>query len=381
MDGDITAKQDESFDYWLTKFDSASNLMWQKTYGGTSNDRGNSIIQTADNGYVILGNSQSNDGDISTNAGSSDFWVSKLTNSGDLVWEQSYGFAGSDDGNAIIQTNDGGYLLVGVLDVSASGGLGNSKINSGKSSSHAGGDYWAIKLNASGTKEWSRFYGGSFTDIPFDVMQTSDNGYLIVGSSDSNDVDITNNIGTYDFWVIKISETGTLVWEKSFGGSEIDESRAIVQTNDGNYVIIGDTRSDTIDVSSNKGAADFWLIKMTPNGDLIWERTIGGSSFDAGRSIAITQDGGFVIVGSSRSADGDVPDNNGQNDAFMIKVDTNANIVWQKTIGGSEIDLFEAVTELNNGTIVAVGESNSADNDIIENKGFTDALIYTIKDN
>ncbi len=375
-DGDIVNKQNGLFDYWLLKFDQANNLQWQKTYGGSDDDRGTDILETTDGGYVIFGFSQSDDIDVTENAGASDFWVIKLNASGLISWQKSYGFSGADDGISAIQTNDGGYLLTGVLDVTASGGLGNSRTFASK---HAGGDYWAIKLNAAGEKQWSKFYGGTFTDTPYDVIQTNDNGYLLVGSSDSNDVDIKNNNGSYDFWVIKISETGTLVWEKSYGGTEIDEARGITSTNDGNYIIVGDTRSDDLNVSQNKGAADLWVVKISPLGDIIWEKTFGGTSFDVARSVSKTQDNGYLIAGSSRSNDGNLTNNNGQNDAWILKIDANANIEWQKTVGGSAIDFTYSVVELNDKSIIAVGETNSSDIDIIENKGFTDLLIFKIK--
>lgn len=376
LDGDVTNKTNESYDYWILKFDQENNLQWQKTYGGSEDDRGSNIIQTNDNGFAIIGYSKSNNGDVTENNGTRDFWVLKLDSSGTISWQKSFGFSGADDGISIIQTKDNGYLLTGVLDVSASGGLGNSKIHATK---HAGGDYWAIKINASGEKQWSHFYGGTFTDTPRDVTQTQDNGYIIVGSSDSNDVDISNNKGSYDYWVIKISETGTLQWEKSFGGSEIDEARAITSTNDGNYIIVGDTRSSNLDVSQNKGAADLWVIKITPSGNLISEKTFGGTSFDVARSISKTQDNGFLISGSSRSSDGNLTNNNGQNDAWILKIDRNINLEWQKTIGGSDIDFSYDAVELNDKSVIVVGETNSSDIDISENKGFTDVLIFKIK--
>lgn len=375
-DGDLDNKTNDSFDYWLLKFDSSDNLQWQKTYGGSDDDRGNDLIQTTDGGYAILGYGKSSDGDISENKGFEDFWISKLDVLGNITWKKSFGFSGADTGISLIQTNDGGYLLSGVLDVSASGGQGNSKLSSAKR--HAGGDYWIIKIDSNGEKQWSKFFGGTFTDIPYGTIQTSDNSYIIVGSSDSADFNISSNIGSYDFWIIKISENGNLIWEKSFGGSEIDEARGIAASSDGNYVIVGDTRSSDFDVSKNNGAADLWVIKISPEGSLIWEKSFGGSSFDVGRSIKNTQDNGFIISGSSRSANGDVSQNQGQNDAWILKIDSNGNLEWQKTIGGSEIDFAYDAVELNDGTFIVVGESNSSNLDIPENKGFSDLLILKL---
>ena len=377
MDGDVTNKSNESYDYWVLKFDTTNQLQWQKTYGGSDDDRGTDIIQTTDGGYAVIGKSKSGDLDVSENAGYDDFWMIKLDGNGSILWEYSFGYAGSDVPYSVIQTNDNGYLVSGVLDVTASNGQGDRVSSSQRR--HAGGDYWVIKLNANGIKEWSNYYGGSFTDTAYDAIQTEDNGYIIVGSSDSNDVDVANNKGSYDFWVIKISNTGDLVWEKSFGGSEIDEARAISNTADGNYLVVGDTRSANIDVSQNRGAADLWMIKINSEGSLIWEKTLGGTSFDVGRSVSKTQDNGFLIAGSSRSSDGDLRNNKGQNDALILKINSSGDLEWQKTIGGSEVDFFYGAAELTDGSVVAVGDTNSSNGDITENKGFTDLLILKAK--
>mgnify|MGYP000297037482 FL=1 len=372
--GDLKDKTNESFDFWVMKFTANNSLLWSKTFGGTEDDRGNDIIQTADGGFAIFGFTQSSNGDVIQNNGSKDFWIAKLTRTGTLTWQKSFGFSGSDYGTSLIQTNDNGYLLTGVIDVTASGGEGNSRT----SQRHAGGDVWAVKLSAVGNFEWSKYFGGSFTDTAFGVEKTADNGFIIVGSSDSNDVDISDNKGSYDFWVLKISSSGTLLWEKSFGGTEIDEARAITSTTDGNFIIVGDTRSSDVNVSNNNGAADLWMLKISPEGNLLWEKTIGATGFDVARSVSKSQDNGFVISGSSRSSDGGYT-NQGQNDAWVLKTDANGNILWQKTVGGTEIDFFYDAVELNNLEIIAVGESSSSNGDIEENKGFSDVLIIKIK--
>ena len=376
-DGDILDTQDDSFDFWVLKFNAENMVEWNKTYGGTNDDRGREIIQTQDGGYAILGYTFSTNGDISSNAGLQDYWLAKLDTQGNIMWQKSFGYAGSDSGIALIQTNDQGYLIVGVLDVTASNGQGNTSRNTNR---HAGGDYWALKLDTVGNIQWSRYFGGNFTDTPQDVIQTEDNGFIIVGSSDSEDTDISNHIGSYDFWVIKISNIGDLVWETSFGGSQIDEARAISQSGDGNYIIAGDTRSNDIDVLDNNGGADLWLIKISPNGELLWEKTIGGSNFDVARAIFKTQDNRFLLSGSSRSSNIDVSENKGQNDAWVIKVDNNGTLLWETTIGGSHIDFAYDITQLNDLSIIVVGDTNSTDGDIIENKGFTDMLLVKIED-
>ncbi len=375
MDGDVIGKTTENYDFWVLKFNSDALLEWNKTYGGSGDDRGNSLIETSDGGFALLGYTDSVDGDVTTNNGNRDFWVVKIDAFGALTWQKSIGYAGADEGMSIIETSDNHFILSGVLDVSASGGEGNF----GRlSTRHAGGDYWSIKITQTGGVVWSRFYGGSFTDNPAGVLETASNNLIIVGGSDSNDVDITNNKGSYDFWVVKSTKDGDIIWEKSFGGSEIDEARGIVSSGDGNHVIVGDTRSNEQDVSLNNGAADLWLVKISDDGDVLWNSSIGGSNFDVGRSIDLTFDGGFIIAGSSRSFDGDVLQNQGQNDAWIVKINTFGELLWETTVGGSEIDFAYDSVQLNNGTIIAVGETNSSDDDILENKGFTDVLIIKI---
>ena len=374
-DFDINFKTNESFDVLVAKFSFDNTLEWQKTFGGSKDDRAADIVQTLDGGFAILGFSKSSDIDVSANAGAQDFWVLKISSSGNLLWEKTFGFSGADYGTTLIETEEGGLLITGVLDVSASGGQGNAKTTI---VNHAGGDFWVLKLNAAGELEWSKYYGGSFTDTPLGVVKTTDNGFIVVGSSDSNDVDIKNNKGSYDFWVFKISSKGVLIWEKSFGGSEIDEARAISASHDGNFIVVGDTRSSDGDINLNNGAADIWVLKISTEGNLVWEKTFGGTGFDVARSISMTQDYGFVIAGSSRSSDNGFT-NQGQNDALILKISSEGVLEWQKTIGGSEIDFLYDAVELDNKTIIGVGESSSSNSDISLNKGFSDALIIKIK--
>lgn len=374
-DDDVTGKDGDSFDYWVLKFDSEVTLEWSKTYGGAGDDRGSDIIQTSDGGFALLGYTDSVDGDITLSNGLRDYWIAKIDLFGNLTWQKSFGFSGIDQGTTILETSDNHFLLSGVLDVTASGGQGNF----GRfSTNHAGGDYWSIKVSSIGDIVWSQFYGGSFTDSPKGIIENDNNEFIQVGSSDSNDVDITNNKGSYDFWVVKSDPEGKMVWEKSFGGSEIDEARGIVSSEDGNYIIVGDTRSNDQDVSSNNGAADLWIIKISDEGNLLWNYSYGGSNFDVPRSIFRTFDNGFVISGSSRSSDGDVSKNNGQNDAWIVKTTNDGQLVWETSVGGSEIDFCYDSVQLNDGSLIAVGETYSSDGDILENKGFADVLIIKL---
>lgn len=372
-DGDITDKTNKSFNFWLLKYSPEGILEWQKNYGGLNDDRGFGLVQTPDGGYALLGHNTSSDGDATVNAGNTDLWVIKVNATGSILWQKSHGYIGSDYGAKIINTSDNGLLLTGVIDVTSSEGAGNDRKN------HAGGDYWAIKLNSNGDKLWRRYYGGTLSEITGSVIETKEGDFVISGTSDSPDVDISNNKGTYDIWVVKINSTGTILWEKNFGGSQIDNGFGVTHTTDGNYLILGDTRSSDKDVAFNNGSADIWALKIDPNGNIIWKKTIGGSSFDVGRSVCQAKEGGFYIAGSSRSVDGNITTNKGQNDALILKISNEGNLEWQKTFGGNGIDFLYGITQLPNGNIIAVGDSGSKSADITENKGFTDLLIINLK--
>ena len=371
-DGDISDKQNESYDFWLLKFNSNAELQWSKTYGGSDDDRGYSLLQTSDGGFAMLGYTASSDGDVSLNNGGRDFWLVKTDSQGTLLWEKTYGFSGLDQGTHILETTDNHFIISGVLDVTASGGDG---IFGRQSSRHAGGDYWVLKVTQTGELVWSRYFGGSFTDTAYEVVQTPSGEFIIAGSSDSNDIDVTNNKGSYDFWTVKSDANGDMVWQNSYGGAEIDEGRGISQSLDGNYVLVGDTRSSDQDVSENNGAADLWMVKISETGSLLWNRSIGGTNFDVPRSITITLDGGFLIAGSSRSSDGQVQGNQGQNDAWVVRTDSEGRLINERTFGGTDIDFAYDAVQLNNGSYIMVGESSSNDGNIQENKGFTDLLI------
>lgn len=385
INGDITDHISEQNDYWVARIDTDGNLLWSKTYGGTADDRGEAIKATSDGGFIITGYSRSNDEDVTTNDGFYDQWIVKLDASGNIEWEKSFGFSGSDQSFDIIQTSDGGYFTTGFLDITASGGQGsfgkpNASNGSFTNPEHGVGEYWCHKLDANGTITWSRYFGGTNNDRSYSTLETNDNNFIIAGSSESDDFDITDSQGSYDFWVVKLSNTGDLIWQQSYGGTGIEIGYDIAKTSDGNYIVVGDTRSADGDISNFKGSADFWVIKVSDtDGSLLWERTYGGSDFESARAITALQAGGFAIVGSTKSNDGDVNSNYGQNDFWVIKIGDNGNLLWEKNFGGSQLDIAHGILETTDEKLIVAGNTQSADGDISINKGIKDALVIKIK--
>jgi len=376
IDGDITDHESTNDDVWLFKINTAGTLLWSRTYGGSDEDQGQDLIETADGGFLVVGFTRSTDGDVSRNAGFHDQWVLKLDATGVLEWEKSFGFSGTDQAFSVVSTSDGGFFVTGFLDVSASEGEGNT--GKGASTAHGVGEFWGHRLDASGNVIWSRFFGGTSNDRSFDVLQTNDDAFLMVGASESTDFDVSNSQGSYDFWVVKVANTGELLWEKSFGGSGIDIAYSAVRVNDG-FIIVGDTRSTDGDITNNNGEADFWIVKIDVEGNLVWEQSYGGTDFESARAIKPLNDGNFLVAGSSRSSDGDVSENNGENDFWIIKINGEGSLLWEQSFGGSEIDFSRDIVETNEGTFIIAGESESADSEI-DNKGNKDVLLLNTRE-
>ncbi len=377
-DGDLQGKTTEVNDYWLLKFDADDNLQWNKTYGGSKDDRGQSVVQTKDGGFALTGYSQSNDGDASNNEGLHDNWIVKLDPSGVLEWEKSFGFSGHDHSYDILHTEDNGFFFVGFLDITSARADGNTeKANS--LTRHGIGEFWGTKIDDKGDLQWRGYFGGTNNDRAHAVVQADDGGFVMTGFTESDDFDITNTRGSYDFWVVKVDDKGNFVWESSFGGSGIEISQDIAKTTDGGYVITGNTFSSDTDVSKNNGESDIWLIKVDDAGQLVWEKSFGGSGFELAEGLSLMSDGGFMIVGNSKSSDGDTIENAGENDIWVIRTDGNGQMKWQKSIGGSDLDYGFDIIEKQDGSIMVVGETLSQNFLGIQNKGLTDAVVIKLK--
>ncbi|MCG2418088.1 hypothetical protein K8089_03565 [Aequorivita sp. F47161] len=375
-DGDITDRSGNDSDFWLLKVSKTGDIIWSKTYGGSDDENAARITKTNNGGFLLSGYTSSNDGDIYFNAGFQDYWVVKINAAGTIMWEKTFGFSGSDQAFKAFQTSDGGYFITGYFDVSASGGAGN---DFQKNTLHGVGEYWGIKLNPDGSTRWRRYFGGTNNDRSYDALETADGGFLMTGTSESEDFDKTDFKGSYDYWAVRLTADGDLLWTKSFGGHEIDNSYASIKTDDGNYIMIGDSRSSDQDVTDPRGNADAWLVKFDDSGNKIWQKSFGGSLFDTAHSIVQRNNGDFILSGHSRSADGDLQTNNGLNDVWVFIIDSNGNLKFQNSIGGSKVEFASEAIETTDNKIVVVGNSESNDLDIPLNQGSIDFLMIKLK--
>jgi hypothetical protein len=245
--------------------DTARNLEWAKSLGGSGDDYAMSVIQNNAGEYLIAGYTDSTDGDITTNHGGFDYWVIKLDTHGNLIWQKCLGGSKTDEARSIKQTSDGGYLIGGYTwsdDGDVSGHIGTY-------------DYWIVKLNSSGKILWNKCLGGSSWDYGVSAIETVDNGYFIGGFSISRNGNVTGNHGGFDYWVVKLDSQGDLVFEKSLGGSKDEQLNSAIQTHDGGYLLIGSTESNDGNVTGNHGGSDSWIVKLDSSGFIEWQKCFG----------------------------------------------------------------------------------------------------------
>ncbi|MEX2350099.1 MAG: hypothetical protein WD554_04410, partial [Flavobacteriaceae bacterium] len=366
-DGDVSGNQGGP-DYWVVKLDESGVLVWQKTLGGTGYDVAHSVQQTADGGYIVAGFSNSNDGDVSGNHGDFDYWIVKLDSNGSLIWQKSLGGTGDDRAYSIQQTADGGFIVAGESDSNNGDVSGNNGLT----------DFWVVKLDENGVLVWQKSLGGTGYDVAHSVQQTADGGYIVAGESDSNNGDVSGNNGLDDIWVVKLDENGMLIWQKSLGGSIGERALSIQETIDGGYIVVGYSNSNDGDVSENFGGDDMWVVKLDNNGVLVLQKALGGSSLDSAHSIQQTTDWGYIIAGQTYSNDGLVSVNNGEVDYWVVKLDDIGTLLWEKALGGTSKDVATSIWQTLDGGYIVAGYSDSIDGDLSGNYGNIDFWIVKL---
>jgi len=257
-------------DFYLVKTDSRGNELWSKTYGGPKDDVAYSVVQTNDGGYALAGYTQS----FGVGHGATNYWLLRTDSAGTELWNRTFGGGGDDRCYSLIKTADGGYALAGKT---SSFSIGFSQL-------------WLVKTDANGNEIWNQTYGGYFDNLAYSVIQTSDGGYALAGSTDAA------GAGGVDMFLVKANSTGYEAWNRTYGGSGYDEAWSVVQTkSDGGYALGGST------TSYGAGFADFYLVKTDSSGNLQWNQTYGGPSNDTCYSMIQTSDGGYALAGYTES--------------------------------------------------------------------------------
>ena len=363
-DGDVTGNHGGG-DYWIVKLNPAGGIQWQKTLGGSHVDDAQSIRQTTDGGYIIAGSSNSSDGDISGNHGNYDYWIVKLDSNGNMQWQKSLGGSSMDMAQSIQQTSEGGYIVAG-----------SSSSNDGDvSGNHGGGDYWIVKLDINGNIQWQKSLGGSSSEQVNSVQQTFDGGYIIAGTTVSTDGDITVSYGNNDFWVVKLDSGGNMQWQKTLGNIGDNIGYYAQQTFDGGYIAVGTSFNPS---NLESGLPDYWVIKLSNNGTIEWDKYFGGSFHDNAITIRQTPEWDYIVAGWTASNNGQVTNHHGNLDYWIIKLDSSGNLKWEKTLGGPDFDYLTALElTADNGYIVS-GSTGSTSGDVTGHHGMIDAWVVKL---
>ncbi len=363
--GDKTQDTVGNFDYWIVKVGTSGLKQWDRTYGGLDWDILTSIVQTTDGGYLLGGTSYSGLGgdksqnNVDTIGYSADYWIVRIDSSGNFLWDKTLGGTNEDKLTSITCTNNNGFII---------GGWSLSNQGGDKSSATWGGfDYWIIKIDSNGIKQWDKDYGGLMDDNLFEIISTKDNSFLISGYSSSN---VSGNKsqpswGGSDYWILKIDTVGNILWDRDYGGTLNEKLFCMSLTIDNCFILGGVSTSN---ISGNKtqptwGLEDYWIVRLDSLGNLQWEKDYGGfSSEDRIENIIEIDSGFFIISGTSYSnISGDKSENNlGLEQSWLIKINSIGDKQWDKTIFTLGHDEASFVYEANNGcyTIINTTDAN-----------------------
>jgi FlaG/FlaF family flagellin (archaellin) len=300
-------------------------LMWSQTYGGTGYDCGYSVVKTRDGGYALAGST------ASVGAGADDFWLIKTDEYGCMEWNRTYGGTDVDVAQSLVATSDGGYAIAGYTNSSGAGDI----------------DFWLVKTDASGNMEWNRTYGGVAQESAYSLIKTSDGGYALAGYTRTSFED-------EEFLLVKTDANGNMEWNQTYGSlssdwvePSIQSACSLIKTSDGGYAIAGYVHSLGAEL------ADFWLIKTNLHGSMLWNETYGGTDVDVAQSLVATPDGGYAITGYTYSFGA------GRTDCWLVKTDASGSMQWSKTYGGTESDAFGSSISVSDGGYALLGYTDS----------------------
>ncbi len=348
-------------DFWLLKTDGQGKKIWDKTFGGSSNDRMWDILPLPDGGFLLGGTSDSEISGSKTaqNFGKEDFWVIKISAEGQEIWEKTFGGSQRDELFSLEIFPDKKSVLLG--------GWSNSGADGMKTSDSLGVfDVWVLKMDlATGEIVWQTLLGGEALDNLYDVASTADGGFLLGGASASNisPTKSQNCRGYSDFWVVKIDTAGHEIWDRRFGGTDVEQLEQILPLSDGNFLLAGASMSPKSGdkLASNFGSFDMWAVKITPDGERIWDKSYGGGSFDGAYQVVETPAGNLIFGGTSASSPGGSKESPayGNYDFWLNYTDAAGNLFWEKSYGGSKSDALTGLVQSPDGSLLLTGHSES----------------------
>lgn len=337
----------------------AQDILWEKTIGGKHADYLFDLRPTPDYGFLLAGSSLSRKTGSKTddNSGDLDYWLWKMDEEGKPVWQKSYGGSGSDLLQSVQLTSDGGYILGGTSE--------SQKGFHKKDSSRGKSDYWILKLDAHGVEQWQKTLGGAGLDQLKTVIQTSDGGYLVAGSSSSdNSGDKTEKSrGNLDYWLVRLDSKGNIKWQRTLGGKYADILKSVIQTKDGGYLVGGTSNSPESGdkTEPNYGLGDYWVLKLDAEGRIEWQRTYGGDQDDQLKVVHQTPEGDYLLGGNSNSGTTNTKTktNKSGTDIWLLKIAPNGTPLWQETYSFGKVDFLASLHEETDGTLLLGAYSKS----------------------
>lgn len=337
-DGDVNPQPNrEYWDLWVVKLSRCGDIEWERSFGGSNYESARDVAQTADGGYIVVGETNSTDGGVvSGYGGTKDIWILRLNAAGNLLWQRRYGGNGLDIANHVHLLADGSFYVL----ASSSSNDGNITGNHGTAGYTDG---VLMKLDASGNLQWSRCYGGSKNEEFFD-MEIINGRIYIAGFANSTDGDIPPQQKNYDVWLLALDANGNKIYSKVYGGSQNDVAYSMTRGNDGSLTLAGYTTSNDGDVSGARGSQDYWVININPaNGNINWQRVLGGTQADYANSILTDSDGGYIIGGIAYSNNGDVSNPLGDGDYWVVKLSSTGAVLWDQNFGGGGNDHLRSI--------------------------------------
>lgn len=367
--------QPRSYDVRLIKYSTQGKIFWERNLGGSGHDRVAQVIQTRSSGIMLIGTTESNDGDIPANRGGSDIWVVNLSPTGQVLWSRTFGGSGDERGTAILETSSGD-IWIGGESASPNGDM--------QSLHHGGLDAWVARLSSEGRLLWERHYGSGGNEQVCRLHERPDGRIMALNSSDQAGQDVQTNLGRTDIWATILEDDGEISWQANFGGSDNDLLETSYMHPDGSLILGGTTFSADVHVNRHQGLGDGWLLRLDASGGLQWSLSFGGRRPEGVKDVKPTADGGYLWCGltQSRTGEGDIVVNAGYYDGWVGKVDSSGKMEWMRTHGYAGKDVFESVLELPNGGYVMLGYSIQDRKEVLRpgHKGTSDVWLLNMSD-
>lgn len=372
--GDVSPQPNRDYwDLWLVKLDKCGQIEWEKSIGGTGYESARDLVQTTDGGYLVLGETNSTDGGVVAGfGGTKDIWLLKFGANGNLEWQRRYGGSGLDIGNHIELMRDGSCLI-------AASSTSNDGHITGNHSSGTYTDGVLMKMDAAGNLIWSKCFGGTKNEELFDI-EVINGTIFATGFTNSIDGDIPPSQKNYDVWLLAIDAAGNKILSKIYGGSQNDVAYCMTKGADGSLTMAGYTTSNDGDVSGAKGSQDYWILNVSQKGKLNWQKVFGGTDAEYAKTILTDKDSSYIIGGVTYSNDGDASASLGEGDFFTLKLRADGSLTWKQHWGGSGNDHLRAIVRHpSKDEYYLAGDSDSGNGDFSNAQGDADFAIIKLK--